>query len=309
MEFNNITPSHQSAYKANHSCETLLIKLLNDTFWNLEHRKISVLICRDLSAAFDTVDHTVLLFTLENCFGVTSEALNWFKSYLEDRYVKVCVGKEYLNPKSIPYSVPQGSINRPLLFNCCCSTLQLHVLESIGIIGFADDHALLSSFTPSMDVSDNSEQNRFSELENCLIQVGDWMDKIRLKMNPSKTEFIEFGSRAQLKKSTIKNIPVLSDVVKVTDEIRYLSAWLDKHLTFKTHVIKKCKSATANIYKLMHIRRYVDQPTCEIVMYLLYIKSFLNLRPVAMPYRSVEMQYVSIATHRDMTQNKLYQAL
>ena len=82
MEFNNITPLHQSAYKANHSCETLLVKLINNILWNMENKRISILICLDLSAAFDTVDHVVLLNALKNTFGVTDEALNWFDSYL-----------------------------------------------------------------------------------------------------------------------------------------------------------------------------------------------------------------------------------
>ena len=103
-KFNKMTPIHQSTYKEFHSCETLLIKLVNDILWAMEHEDIT-LVCLDLSAAFDTIDHDILIKTLQNHFGVQSTALD------------------------------------------------------------------------------------------CLKDFGDWMDQTRLKMNPSKTEIIAFGSR------------------------------------------------------------------------------------------------------------------
>ena len=71
---NGLIPDHQSAYREHHSCETALIKLVNDILWNMENKKLTLLVCLDLSAAFDTVDHNILIETLENLYGVRDVA-------------------------------------------------------------------------------------------------------------------------------------------------------------------------------------------------------------------------------------------
>ena len=92
------------------------------------------------------------------------------------------------------------------------------------------------------------------------------MKNTRPKMNPTKTEFIEFGSRSQLDKTNQNSISVLGDSIGLSNTIHYLGAWLDRNLRFDTHVTMKCKSAICNIFKLMHVCRYIDQETCEILV-------------------------------------------
>ena len=104
VEYSNLngtTAKHQSAYKEGHSCETALIKLTNDVLWAMENKTVSTLICLDLGAAFDTVDHDILLKDLENSYGVKSTALQWFDSYLSDRLMSVCIGKSYLSQREL----------------------------------------------------------------------------------------------------------------------------------------------------------------------------------------------------------------
>jgi len=76
---------------------------------------ISLLVLLDLSAAFDTIDHNILLNRLENYVGISGSALAWFKSYLSDRYQFVAVNEE-IHPSQVQYGVPQGSVVGPLLF-------------------------------------------------------------------------------------------------------------------------------------------------------------------------------------------------
>ena len=116
-------------------------------------------------------------------------------------------------------------------------------------------HTLLSIFTPNKE----NESACVKELEETLLCVGDWMDKTRLKMNPTKTEVIKFWSRFQLAITNFNSIT------------RYLGAWLDSNLTFKEHVKTKSKPAISNILRLMHIRKYIDQGTCEILMFSLVL--------------------------------------
>ena len=72
-----------------------------------------------------------------------------------------------------------------------------------------------------------------SELEGCMINIKSWMDQTRLKMDPSKTEFINFGLRQQLAKWTHDTINIAGDLILRCDIIRYLGVWMDKELNFK----------------------------------------------------------------------------
>ena len=73
----DLMPGYQSAYRANYSCETSILKLCNDILWAIERQDITALVALDLSVAFDTVDHGVLLNVLHNQFGITGNALHW----------------------------------------------------------------------------------------------------------------------------------------------------------------------------------------------------------------------------------------
>ena len=89
-------------------------------------------------------------------------------------------------------------------------------------------------------------------------------------MNPTKIEVILFGGTHQLRKVTVNEIKVVKDTVFTSQTIRYLGAWLDSTLNFQEHVTKKSASAIANIHRLMHIHRYLGQPTSEIWFAVLY---------------------------------------
>ncbi len=90
LESNSIFEKFQSGFRKHHSTETALLKVLNDILpVDLGDTVIHILL--DLSAAFDTIDHRILISRLEQCVGITGCALDWFKSYLEDRMFKVKV--------------------------------------------------------------------------------------------------------------------------------------------------------------------------------------------------------------------------
>ena len=77
-----LTPDYQSAYRKYFSCETSIIKVVNDILWNFENQEVCAMCMIDLSAAFDMVDHQILLQVLQSKFGVSGSALAWFDSYL-----------------------------------------------------------------------------------------------------------------------------------------------------------------------------------------------------------------------------------
>ena len=109
-DVNNLLPGYQSAYRRNYSCKTALIKITNDCLWDMENQMVTAMIAIDLSAAFDTVDHEILLDVLNKKFGVHNIVLKWFNDYLSYRSCKVSLHGVHSKEHQLPFSVPQGSV-------------------------------------------------------------------------------------------------------------------------------------------------------------------------------------------------------
>ena len=172
----NLIPSFQLAYRPKHSCETSMVKLVNDLLWSMERKEATAVAVIDLSATFDMVDHNILIDLLHETFGTGDKALRWFQSYLKNRYCKVKIGKDYSEKKSLNFSVPQGSCVGPdlyLSYAASVSDVVSDVSEEgdprpINIIGFADDHAMKKSFIPTLEAD---EEVCLANMQACLFRV------------------------------------------------------------------------------------------------------------------------------------------
>ena len=109
LHTNGLENNFQSAYKENHSTETALLKIKNDIDLSLSQGKPSTLVLLDLSAAFDTIDHGMLLNRLSSWFGVGSKVLSWF-SYISNRNQSVKIGNILSDSRCLDFDVPQGSV-------------------------------------------------------------------------------------------------------------------------------------------------------------------------------------------------------
>ena len=114
---NSLKEVYQSAYKAKHSTETALLKVKTDLLNATDDGNVSVLALLDLSAAFDTLDHSILLERLNVTFGIRGTVLKWLESYLYQRSQSVIVGQELSPPSTLRFGVPQGSVLGPVLFS------------------------------------------------------------------------------------------------------------------------------------------------------------------------------------------------
>lgn len=148
-------PPHQSAYCPHHSCETALVKLVNDMRWDMETGGVSVTVFLDLSAAFDTVDHDNLE-TLQNTFAIKGTCLDWYHSYLSPRWCQTVIGQERSSVKTLRYSVPQGSCLGPMLFTMYAGSLAEVIPQDISLYGYADDHSLRDVFNPATPGAEES---------------------------------------------------------------------------------------------------------------------------------------------------------
>ena len=119
METNGLLPLLQSAYRSHHSTETALLKVLSDVLTAIDDKKVTVALLNallDLSAAFDCVNHGILLSRLQSRFGLDDSVLAWIRCFLSDRTQGVCFGGRLSAEMSLIFGVPQGSVLGPLLF-------------------------------------------------------------------------------------------------------------------------------------------------------------------------------------------------
>ncbi len=148
-DINHLRELLQSAYSSYHSTETALTLIHNDIMLAMDNQKVVLLLLLDLSAAFDTVDHEILLSRLRIRFGVEGKALDWFRSYLTDRTQSVMIDGKMSSAKDLRCGVPQGSVLGPILF--CIYTSPLGDLlrsHNIRYHFYADDSEIYLAFTP-----------------------------------------------------------------------------------------------------------------------------------------------------------------
>ncbi len=123
----------------------------------------------DLSAAFDTINHNILLNRLENYVGIRRSALAWFKSYLSDRHQFVAVNEEVSYQSHVHYGVPQGSVLGPLLFTLYMLPLgDIIRKHGVSFHCYADDTQLYISSRPD-------ETYQFAKLTECIVDIKNWM--------------------------------------------------------------------------------------------------------------------------------------
>ena len=189
----------------------------------MENQQVTSMIILDLSTAFDTVDHELLLKVLKHMFGVTDTALEWYKNYLIPRRFKISKNGSYSSEKTLNFSMPQGSVQGAFLFIAYASTIQEVVKKDLTLTGFADNHSICKQFK----LGSGQEQDTIAILESSLKDIKAWMDAVRLILTKSKTEFIYFDSGQQLKKCNENTIKVIEETINRCSTIRYLGSYLD----------------------------------------------------------------------------------
>ena len=243
----------QSAYRPLHSTESALLKIQNDLLLATEQRKVSALVLLDLSAAFDTIDHKILVSRLNTYFGLTDCALSFMISYLQDRSQSVCIGDTKSESTPVCTGVPQGSVLGPLLFSMYTTPLT-NVLSSAGVSFhfYADDTQIYLSFPP------NDSILNLLQLSGILDTVHSWLTSNRLVVNPSKTEYILIGTGQQRSKLSDPSIVFHHNKLSPVDALRNLGVVFDPDLSHKKHVTKICQTSFLYIRQLRQIREYLD---------------------------------------------------
>jgi len=183
-----------------HSTKTALVKVMN-MLLKMDSQHVTLLISLDLSAAFDTIDHQILLEKLSHEVGIRGTALNCFRSYLSDRSQRISVCGIRSRPFDLNGKVPQGLCLGPLLFIIYASKLFKMVENYLPDAHcFADDTQMYLSFKP---LGSTAQTDAIQAMEKCIDVVRKWMIQDQLMINDDKTKFLLVGTQQQLDKLNI----------------------------------------------------------------------------------------------------------
>lgn len=267
----NLHQPLQSAYRSHHSTETALLKVQNDILHAMDDGCCVFLVLLDLSAAFDTVDHSTMISRLHHSFGVSGDVLRWFKSYLKDRNQVVSIHGTVSSSRTLDYGVPQGSVLGPELFKDYITPLP-DLINSfhVGFHGYADDTQLYVAFEPGKNETESRKK-----LENCIAAVKSWMALNWLKLNDDKTEFIIFGTPFQLRKVITTSIRVGEHTIQAVTSVRNIGAIFDKNMKMDVHVNKTTQLAWYHLYNISKIRLYLSKEQTQSVVHA-YVTSRLD---------------------------------
>ena len=144
----------QLAYRKHHSTKSALLNIHNDILLNMAKGSVTALTLLDLSAVFDTINHTILLDRLNAYCGISELALGWFKSYLSGRTHSVNVSNTLSHPAALQYGIPQGSVLGLILFSLYTNPISsiIHSHSSISHHFYTDDTQLYITLTPTLSL-------------------------------------------------------------------------------------------------------------------------------------------------------------
>ena len=271
LQDNHLIEKMQSAYKCFHSTETALLKVQNDILFAMNQKKMVALVLLDLSAAFDTIDHQILLGRLKERFRVTGTALEWFKSYLMNRCQSVIISGKESTHHQLHYGVPQGSVLGPILFTLYTAPVgDIARKHNMGHHFYADDSQLYISFDPKLDTC-----NMLHELELCIADIRKWMLINLLKLNDDKTEVILFGSNYYMKRVPSVSIHIGDIDVSSSPHVRNLGAIFDCSMTMSKFVNQKVSTASYYLRSISKIRRVLTAAAAKSLIHA-YVTSRLD---------------------------------
>ena len=250
---------YQFGFRKNHSTEHALIEITDQIRLAMDNNKITCGIFVDLSKAFDTVNHHILLGKLEN-YGIRGKGLELFKSYLSDRKQYVNIDNCKSQTQQISCGVPQGSVLGPLLFLLfindlpnCCPTGKARI--------FADD-------TNVFFHCDNIE-DLISKSKEIMKELNSWFAANKLTLNTEKSSFTIFRSN----RKRITNLPEYIEFqnykIKRTPHVKYLGVNIDEHLTWDTHIKELCNKLKRLFHVFYNIREHLSIDNIKTIYYTL----------------------------------------
>ena len=300
---NSLFDPLQSAYRDKHSTETALIKVQNDILSALDAGSSAILLMLDLSAAFDTIDHDILPSRLCNVYGITGDAIDWFRSYLTGRIHRVVIDDSVSVDQELDFGVPQGSVLGPIIY-CMYTKPVSDIIQRHGLYSYADDTQLYMT----IDHSNNDWRDSLARIELCVSEIREWMNQNMLKLNNDKTEPIVFTSKYKQDLYSDLSITIGDTVVNCSSQVKDRGVIFDRVLSLCQHVSYTSKTCRFHLRNISRIRKYIPQDTSIVLIKSLVMSrlDYSNGLLYGLPKCTVSgLQAVQNSPARIVTQERL----
>ena len=250
---------HQSGNQKNHSTETLNIATTDLLLEAMDNKQLSIVIFLDMSKAFDSVRHDMLLQRISN-LGASPAVYTWFKIYLSDRQQYVRIETTASAPATLSYEIPQGSVLSPFLFNIYTDSLP-SVPESCNLESYVDDSKTFLSFTLS------NMNHSLRQVEEDLCRVFEWCCRNSLLVNPEKTKMLLVGTRQLMNQLEAPiHINFMGETMTPVTEVKDLGMFLDSHLTYDKHIQALLSSCISKLRQIGRVKHNFDQQTLATII-------------------------------------------
>jgi hypothetical protein len=258
IEKNKILTQNQYGFRENRSTELAIIELVDKITQAIDKGEYTIGIFLDLSKAFDTINHKILIQKLEH-YGIRGITRQWFEDYLKNR--KQIVKYNHVKSKAmiIKSGVPQGSILGSILFLLYINHIE-NCTKLISFILFADDTNIFYSNKCLKTL------NKIMQTE--IDKVAEWLNANKLSLNTTKTKVILFRSSNKKPKQDIK-IKINGNNIEQVRNTVFLGIVIDECLTWKDHIAKVAKKLIRAAGIIAKIRHFVNRNTVKLIYYAL----------------------------------------
>ncbi|XP_057305630.1 uncharacterized protein LOC130646135 [Hydractinia symbiolongicarpus] len=275
LEKNNLLSEQQFGYRRKRSTDIAATVFLDSIRTEIDRGNLVGATFIDLSKAFDTVGHSILLSKLPS-FGIHDNELKWFTDYLFNRKQQVVYENSKSNVSNMTCGVPQGSILGPLLFLIYFNDFK-SALRKSKTVKFADDTVLYVAHKSVQDI----ENALNDELKNISTYLAN--NDLVINLKKGKTEVMLFGSGKKLSSIPHKpNIKFGTVDINVTKRYKYLGSTIDPTLTLSDNFNKAYKKASSRLRLLQNLRKNMDNNTATtiyntMIIPLVVFNSIINL--------------------------------
>ena len=224
----------------------------------MDKGQIPLSVFLDLSKAFDTLDHSILLTKL-NFYGFFGSALMWFQSYLSHRQQCVDFDGTVSDICTLSTGVPQGSILGPLLFIIYMNDIHI-AREQLNFILYADDTNMISpmcSFSSQIALQSMSMTQLSHNINVELNNIQEWLSINKLSLNVKKTKFMIFHYRQRNIDNLILDLQISSEKIELVAEFNFLGLTVDENLNWNAHIQKISNKISRTLGVMCRLKNFL----------------------------------------------------